>query len=615
MVSQGHVEVYTDHGTDANLLMVSTSQDALTYEYDTFCRYVCTEKGNLQILCHQIGTLNYCVVVSDSNNNNNNNSNNNNNNNEEEEENFCPKQLNESTDETLNIESNELQMFEKRNENEELFDFQVRETSAALFRQLCLLHDLVCFRIQLQGLSSHSMTFNQCESYRLLSPLVRTMKRMTYTHQNILVQGIEFVELGPLLRDEVTETIHRVIRNQRHILHAVLFVGTKLATVCSRARTWVLTPRDLLCLLIYTESVFNVSKAEGEYTEEQQKLATDTPQNDMDPLFDSFNEISSLGTSPTDSLAESFHSLKSNQTNMDVVEERSDERHNESNQEIPVTKSKESPDIVFDSLFLHHPTLNLMKFGVFLKYDKKSNITLLLIYDSVFERAAPTNETPNPEFAGKDDRPYFQKELLKAQQSIFNGLNNFISFLKIKAHSHITMMHYLNYCPGMIHFILVDRIRNRVIAPRIVPLETFAKSPSDPEIEAKSKSQVEFLKKKVWEMCYLSQQYRDQGYTEVGICGLGVQYWFKEWIEDENCNELKFTEKNILCESDGSANARAHFELYTMYLPFVSTQAIARYNKLLTCVLLDRSFDRVSATSQSSSFYGSFPGRSNSFSV
>lgn len=602
MVSQGHVEVYTDHGSNANLLMVSTSQDALTSEYDTFCRYVCTEGGNLQILCHQIGTLNYCVVVSAPNEN-------------KEEENFRLKQLNESTDETLNEINNELQLNKTCNEEEELLDLQVRETSAALFRQLCLLHDLVCFRIQLQNLSSHSMTFNQSEAFRLLSPLVRAMKRMTYTHQNILVQGIEFVELGPLLRDEVTEAIYRVIRNQRHILHAVLFVGTKLATVCSRARSWVLSPRDLLCLLIYTESVFNVSKVEGEYTEEQQKQYSDIPQNDMNSSFDSPNEVSSLGTPPAESLAESFHSMKSNQNNMDNMEERNDEKDNENTQEIPSTKPQESSDTVFDSLFLHHPTQNLVKFGVFLKYDKKSNITLLLIYDPMFERATPTTETQNLESASKDERAYFQKELLRAQQSIFNGLNNFISFLKIKAHSHITMIHYLNYCPGMIHFVLVDRIRNRVIAPRIVPLEAYAKSPSDPEIEAKSKLQVEFLKKKVWEMCYLSQQYRDQGYTEVGICGLGVQYWFKEWIEDENYNELKFTEKNILCEADGSANARAHFELYTMYLPFVSTQAIARYNKLLTCVLLDRPFDRVPAPSQSSSFYGSLPGRSNSFSV
>ncbi|MNF15609.1 hypothetical protein D3C80_2182950 [compost metagenome] len=54
-----------------------------------------------------------------------------------------------------------------------------------------------------------------------------------------------------------------------------------------------------------------------------------------------------------------------------------------------------------------------------------------------------------------------------------------------------------------------------------------------------------------------------------------------------------------MSEVDGFAHARAHYELYTMYLPFVSTQAIAHYNRILTHVLLDRSLDKLSGKSGS----------------
>lgn len=159
-----------------------------------------------------------------------------------------------------------------------------------------------------------------------------------------------------------------------------------------------------------------------------------------------------------------------------------------------------------------------------------------------------------------------------------NGLLSYLSFVTIKADYHIMMKHYLHFCPGLIHFIFVDRVRERVLAPRIVSLHT-------QHNEEQHDVSVEFIKERVWEMCAVTQEYRDKGYLEVGLCSKGVQYWFKEWFEDENGNEIKVIQPVHL------KYVRNHYELYTMYLPFVSAQSVAHNNKLLVNMLLEQSKD------------------------
>jgi predicted DNA binding CopG/RHH family protein len=245
----------------------------------------------------------------------------------------------------------------------------------------------------------------------------------------------------------------------------------------------------------------------------------------------------------------------------------------------------------FDYLFFHatsptnSETQTMVKCGVYSEYNKETNMTLLLICDATaIGNMEPTQEEVQEE-ENEQDSDTIKKQLAQAAKRINIKLSSFVSFLQVKAQAHITMLHYLHYCPGMIHFIFVDRVRNRVIAPRIVSLHT-SNSAQDTDHGGDEHLQpldasTAFIKSKVWEMCYVSQQYRDEGYTEVGVCGNGVQYWFKEWLEDENGIELRWTKPNL-------KHARTHYELYTMYLPFVSTQAIAHHNKTLVSLLLDR---------------------------
>jgi hypothetical protein len=572
MAAQSTAEIFTDDKSKVNLLMLTVTQEVLESEYETYCRYITSQHGNKQVVLHKVGNLQYCVVVA-----------------------------------ATQASENDPQ---RRDDDEEEFgdnsEFSPTESNAALFRQLFLLHDLLCFRIPIVANQNMlARQFTQTEAQMLLHPLVQTMKRMTFTHQSVLVQGIEYVELGTFLRDDVTEAIQKVIRSHRYILHAVLFVGTKLATVASRTRTWILSPRDLLCLLIYTESKFKVVQMEEEQeqqnSEDNQNPADATAAHDIaDQLFESIHEMSTSDSVSThsDNVTDSFHSMDSHAT---IKTPKPDDQQPPPENEFEETEDEEEngnqtlPDAAFDQVLFRHPVQGLVKCGVFARYFRENNITLLLIYDPSIERQeSPTQQREQSDVDTNDyDLQPFKHDLVNVQKHIFKELNNFVSFLKIKAHAHITMMHYLHYCPGIVHFIFVDRIRNRVIAPRIVPLFTSSNKADTGKIS------VQFLKKKIWEMVHMAQQYRDQGYTEMGIAGLGVQYWFKEWIEDEHGNELKFSEKNIFCENDGLGHARAHFELYTMYLPFVSTQAIAHYNRILTCILLDRQLEKLSSSGSS----------------
>ncbi len=506
--------------------------------------------------------------------------------------------------------------------NEPVMD--IVETEAALFRQLCLLHDLVCFRLPMPPeFNAYQLNFNSVEAFHLLRPLVESMKNLTYTHQSLLVQGIEFVELGHDLRNQVTELIQKVIQPHGKVLHAVLFVGTKLATVCSRPNSWVLSPRDLLCLLIYIDSLYQVSQAEEvqnqkqerERQQQQQEQQRQQQQQQQKPSNDE-ETAPDLNENTVDEDEEepqyNYDQHQHHPAEDGEVEGATTDDHDNN-----VDQQNSS---VFDHLYFTLPRYGPHQCGVFSKYDRKNNMTLLLIYDPKIEQASPSSSSTMPMDASTSSssqeevapmEPYKQ-DLTNLAHSIYCELAIFSSFLRVKAQTHIRMVHYLHYCPGIIHFLFVDRIRNRVIAPQIVSL--FNNSNSNNNIVSNSSQKnnnnglntdtefgdskrllehisVHFLRRKVWEMVQTVQQHRDAGYTEVGIGGLGVQYWFKEWIEDEYGNELKFMDSSEAL--DGFAHARAHYELYTMYLPFVPTQAIAHYNKILTHVLLDRPLDKL----------------------
>ncbi|KAL9658003.1 hypothetical protein ABK040_012658, partial [Willaertia magna] len=579
MVSQGSAEIFSDH--PAAGLNISSIKQIHTLGNDKI------------LLTHSFGNLHYCIIYMR----------------EKMKKLHFHHHHNHNNNNQQYLQQEEIIMIEE----------EPRETTASLFRQLCLIHDLTCFSIRIQVSSNFNRGINQNEAKRVLKPVVETLKRLYKTQQSILVQGIEYVDLNYHNRQIIIDALKDGIEPYPFLLHAVLLVGTKLAAVYSRKKTWVLLPRDILCLMIYSQSTFFYKT----------KSTTDGGNNNNSNVKKKKNHVNSntsggSGNNNVNSYGEGEYSpslgmMGSSDQFIDhqMMNKCSTSSSDDNISDTDTTKKEEEENIEskFDYLFFHatenHGNFNqkLFKCGVYFEYDKEQDMTLMLICDPTIvniEQLVKTNttntigtsltvggggtglsvgnslmeshslgnhnnitttgtsfdETEGDIEEEEEDKETVRDQLQEAAIQVNEKISSFkkFSYLKVKADSHMTMLNYLHYCPGLIHFILVDRIYDRVYAPRIVSLHTN-------NISAKAEEeQISILKKKVWEMCYVLQQYRDEGYTEIGVCGDGVQYWFKEWFEDENQLELKMTRNNL-------NHAKAHYELYTMYLPFVSTQA------------------------------------------
>ncbi|KAL9646742.1 hypothetical protein ABK040_001164 [Willaertia magna] len=470
MVSQGSAEIFSDHpAAGLNIPVLSTSQESLKELCGTNCRQIHTLGNDKILLTHSFGNLHYCIIYMR----------------EKMKKLHFHHHHNHNNNNQQYLQQEEIIMIEE----------EPRETTASLFRQLCLIHDLTCFSIRIQVSSNFNRGINQNEAKRVLKPVVETLKRLYKTQQSILVQGIEYVDLNYHNRQIIIDALKDGIEPYPFLLHAVLLVGTKLAAVYSRKKTWVLLPRDILCLMIYSQSTFFYKT----------KSTTDGGNNNNSNVKKKKNHVNSNTSGG------------SGNNNVNSYGEEEEEN----------IESK------FDYLFFHatenHGNFNqkLFKCGVYFEYDKEQDMTLMLICDPTIvniEQLVKTNTTNT------------------IGTSLTGGGGTGLSVGNSLMESHS----------------LVDRIYDRVYAPRIVSLHTN-------NISAKAEEeQISILKKKVWEMCYVLQQYRDE-----------------EWFEDENQLELKMTRNNL-------NHAKAHYELYTMYLPFVSTQAIGHHNKLLIKLLLDR---------------------------
>lgn len=149
--------------------------------------------------------------------------------------------------------------------------------------------------------------------------------------------------------------------------------------------------------------------------------------------------------------------------------------------------------------------------------------------------------------------------------------SSYMSFITVIAQHHLLTERYLHLCPGLIHFVFKDCVRQRILAPEPISIQRDENS----SVEIKEG----FIRHHIWKMFQSVDIYRDLGYTEMNICTKTAQYCFHEWFLDKNGNSLQVNENNI-------KDAVEHYELYTIYLPFVSLQAIQLYNQELMKVLL-----------------------------
>jgi len=168
-----------------------------------------------------------------------------------------------------------------------------------------------------------------------------------------------------------------------------------------------------------------------------------------------------------------------------------------------------------------------------------------------------------------------------------------------------------------VHFIFVDRTFNRVIAPSISSLSV--EQTLDEETERTVKRVV---KKQIWAMCYQSQQYLSEGVQSLLLKDGPWQFSYRLWVEDVDgyvrflCLEgvtnwitclrfelafppeipfatqhvpqtNKFYHKLIHRFFPTRGNLRC-YELFTLYLSALGAEAVARHDRDLVALLLNR---------------------------
>eukprot|EP01060_Flectonema_neradi_P019976 TRINITY_DN2748_c0_g1_i1.p1 TRINITY_DN2748_c0_g1~~TRINITY_DN2748_c0_g1_i1.p1 ORF type:complete len:952 (+),score=169.18 TRINITY_DN2748_c0_g1_i1:61-2916(+) len=238
---------------------------------------------------------------------------------------------------------------------------------------------------------------------------------------------------------------------------------------------------------------------------------------------------------------------------------------------------------------------------------KFSSIRICLIEE--IQKTGKGQYTPGPVADCKS-------RMLQVREELRRKLSPLVDFLTTieKTHFNLVGGPYMDRCPGLMHFIFIDRTNhNRITNPRILPmrpLEGVECKKGFMQFTAAQQTATEMgLFPKVCILINSAQQLVAKGYTESLWGGSAIQYYHKIWVEADDeeinidppllqviqtrpwairdhleaINSRDVTRRNIQC-----------FELYVMYIGLLSPEAIQKNNRQLLSLILpshNKSFD------------------------
>jgi len=236
---------------------------------------------------------------------------------------------------------------------------------------------------------------------------------------------------------------------------------------------------------------------------------------------------------------------------------------------------------------------NYTRFSVYMA-ELEPSVTLVIINK-------PNKAEPRTNTTERDEEIKLEKEILNnIQKSLRKSLKNYIDYFITKERAHLSILSYLQQLPGLVHFIFVDRMTNRVIAPTIAPLH--GQQQQNVTHEDTSEQMSTIIKKKVWEMCYLAQKHLSSGYCSMLIKDNDFQFSYRLWLEDAEGKDVPIdiqslpksesTEKIAFPTTPLSPQfykdlvrrtpkAVKCFELYSLYLGIAPVHLIAPYERRL----------------------------------
>ena len=201
-----------------------------------------------------------------------------------------------------------------------------------------------------------------------------------------------------------------------------------------------------------------------------------------------------------------------------------------------------------------------------------------------------------------------KSRMLLIREELRRKLSPLVDFLTTieKTHFNLVGGPYMDRCPGLMHFIFIDRTNhNRITNPRILPmrpLEGVECKKGFMQFTAAQQRATEMgLFPKVCILINSAQQLVAKGYTESLWGGSATQYYHRIWVEADDeeipidppllhviqtrpwairdhleaINSRDVSRRNIQC-----------FELYVMYIGLLSPEAIQKNNRQLLSLIL-----------------------------
>ncbi|KAJ3439816.1 hermansky-pudlak syndrome protein [Anaeramoeba flamelloides] len=475
-----------------------------------------------------------------------------------------------------------------------------KETVHLLKRLLIIVKNLFFFRFGLDVMKKVLVDGVLSNGQSLISPLLDNLIRLSRTNQSFLVQANCF-EFHKNVISQVEEILQKVLDSNEEIEMVIVFQDTKLIGYVHTESIEILNSKDIFLLIVYLQSLFynptdikkttksndqeeelkkNTNEKEIEIEKEKKK---DDKINDLSNQKKEENEkvenddnliITKSEKNDLDSKSNNQNTEKNNQSfkNEDLDEkneniEQEEEGNKKIDNETELQKSNKIKDFL-EILFLRTKKKKKDR-EKYLIYSNKINQDTFILFINKYKEVLPEN-IENEKTKLRKSVEIFETE----KKSKFSFLPPLISIVSFE-----------QKFPGLVHFILVDRLNNKIYSPSI-----------DQETKGGK-----LIKDLVWDLFSKSQNYLMKGCSSMVLKVNKWCYSYNLWFEDQNQNVIPIPKNLPLDEIDDNKDFYENlsvklglgkkvncWELFTLYLGILPYEICIDFNWRLYKDICDR---------------------------
>eukprot|EP01028_Stygiella_incarcerata_P003476 TRINITY_DN1694_c0_g1_i4.p1 TRINITY_DN1694_c0_g1~~TRINITY_DN1694_c0_g1_i4.p1 ORF type:complete len:536 (-),score=149.25 TRINITY_DN1694_c0_g1_i4:95-1702(-) len=488
------------------------------------------------------------------------------------------------------------------------------ETELALRRQLLLLLDIFFMHF--------GKNIDLRDHRGVLLDLVETLKDMSREF-GFSVAAWERVEVGEDMRRDLMDYWEARVKC-KSLQHIIMTVGSRILSIWSRKDSIPLSHSDLLLLKIYAQSIIPSSPSHTIMDAEDEDGSSESFPMPLH-AFLSLEERESFSWT---------HPIQSTQLCLRAISLYSGPLDGKQSEVLTAAvnafrerEGKEASPHVDEDIIEHIRSSALIETGSVVTGAHRSHMgtttTSSCISDDdsdaeqkmdvreLFLLSCP-HESSTVYFTGvhrnirliivsnrqRDERDDIEAQSLRDRVKIF--LKNYIELIISVEMCHIPMYSFLNPCPGLVHFVYVDRGKNIAFCPIVSELRSDLADDEHVEGSAPMHFDEAELTNHVRKLIRFGQEAMWEGYYFASTKSTtGMQYSFRMWIEDDSGEEQApevslanlrqemvslrsyendFAEK--LCPSKKSSHLLI-YELYAMWVGFMSVESIVELGKNL----------------------------------